>query len=61
MPTTSRTNKKVGCVRDKVRSDLLLAVRMIANKLSDEVRGCGRSSGKIWGRKKFVNGIKVAE
>ena len=40
-PTTSRTNENVQCVREKVRSDRRLTVRMIADELS-------MNSERVW-------------
>ena len=40
-PTTSRTNENVECVREKVRSDRHLTVRMIADELS-------MNSERVW-------------
>ena len=45
-PITSRTNENVECVREKVRSDRRLTVRMIADELS---MNRGGSLQKIWG------------
>ena len=48
-PTTSRTNKNVERVREKVRSDRRLTVRMIADELSMNSERVWRSLQKIWG------------
>ena len=40
-PTTSRTNKNVECMREKVRSDCCLTVRMIADELN-------MNSERVW-------------
>ena len=56
---TSRTNENVGRVREKVRSDRRLTVRMIADELNMNSERVGGSSQKIWGL--CENGTKVAE
>ena len=48
-PSTSRTDEKIERVRQKVRSDRRLSVRMIADELVWIVRGYGGSLRKIWG------------
>ena len=48
-PSTSRTDENVERVRQKVRSDRRLTVRMIADDLGmNSERVCGGSSRKIW-------------
>ena len=49
-PFTSRTDENVERVRQKVRSDRRLTVRMIADELGMNIeRGYGGSLLKIWG------------
>ena len=48
-PTTSRTNENVERVREKVRSDRHLTVRMIADELSMNSERVWRIITEIWG------------
>ena len=46
-PSTSKTDENAECLRQKVRSDRYLTVRMITNELG--MRGYRGSLRKIWG------------
>ena len=61
-PTTSRTNENVERVREKVRSDRRLTVRMIADESSINSERVWKIITEDLGMKKIcVNGTKVAK